>query len=282
MFPKVTDFRKQRKSNFIFAHININSYRNKFVYVSDLLFKRKVDNLAVSETKLDASFPLAQFSVNGYVVYRQDLTSSSGGLLIYIRYDLPHRRLLNAELNNAEFESIVLEVTLGKMKTLTGCIYKHPKASNTFFSECMRRLSDVLFCDYNDIIYLGDMNCCPTKSNVIHDLCDLYCLTNLIKEATCHKGANPSILDIILVSNPRRYAAVLNAECPISDFYNIIGAATKRFAPLKTPRQILYRSYKTFNEIDFINYIESAPFHVMDIFDDVDDMVHQHPNQGCN
>ena len=116
------------------------------------------------------------------------------------------------------------------------------------------------------------MNCCPTKSNVIHDLCDLYCLTNLIKEATCHKGTNPSILDIILVSNPRRYAAVLNAECPISDFHNIIGAATKRFAPLKTPRKILYRSYKTFNEIDFINDIESAPFHVMDIFDDVDDM----------
>ena len=64
---------------------------------------------------------------------------------------------------------------------------------------------------------------------------------------------------------------MLNAECPISDFHNIIGAATKRFAPLKTPRQILYR-YKSFNEIDFINYIESAPFHVMDIFDDVDDM----------
>ena len=115
------------------------------------------------------------------------------------------------------------------------------------------------------------MNCCHTKSNVIHDLCDLYCLTNLIKEATCHKGTNPSILDIILVSNPRRYVAVLNAECPISDFHNIIGAATKRFAPLKTPRQILYR-YKSFNEIDFINYIESIPFHVMDIFDDVDDM----------
>ena len=65
---------------------------------------------------------------------------------------------------------------------------------------------------------------------------------------------------------------MLTAECPISDFHNIIGAATKRFAPLKTHRQILYRSYKTFNEIDFINDIESAPFHVMDIFDDVDDM----------
>ena len=118
------------------------------------------------------------------------------------------------------------------MKTLIGCIYKHPKSINTFFSECMRRLSGVLFCDYHDIIYLEDMNYCPTKSNGIHDLCDLYCLTNPVKEATCHKGPNLSILDIILVSNPRRYAVVLNAECPISDFHNIIGAATKRFAPL--------------------------------------------------
>ena len=68
LFPKVTDFRKQHQSNFIFAHINMNSYRHKFVYVSALLSKRKADYLAVSETKLDASFPLAQFSVDRYVV----------------------------------------------------------------------------------------------------------------------------------------------------------------------------------------------------------------------
>ena len=70
----------------------------------------------------------------------------------------------------------------------------------------------------------------------------------------------------------RRFLSTLNAPCPISDFHNIIGAATKRFAAMKTPQTIYYRSYKHFIESDFCYDIERAPFYVMNIFDDVYDM----------
>ena len=45
----------------------------------------------------------------------------------------------------------------------------------------------------------------------------------------------PSLFDVILVSNARRYADTLNVLWSISDFHNIIGAATKRFAPSHEP-----------------------------------------------
>ena len=61
LFPGVTAFRRRFISNFIFAHLNINSYRHKYISIHDILAKKHVDYLTISEFKLDASFPSAHF-----------------------------------------------------------------------------------------------------------------------------------------------------------------------------------------------------------------------------
>ena len=127
-------------------------------------------------------------------------------------------------------------------------------------------------CYGDHFVYLWDMNCCRIKYHAIENICEQYDLTNLTKEPTCHKGPTPSLLDVILVSNSRRYSSTFNVFCGLSDFHNITGAATKRFAPSQKPRIIHYRSFEKFAEPEFIYDIACAPFHVMEIFDDVDDM----------
>ena len=122
LFPKVTKFRNRLPCNFILAHINIDSFRHKSAYVSDILRKKQVDFLEISETKLDSSFPKSQFDLGDYVLYRQDLTSSSGGLIVYVRDDLPHRRLCNTEINEDGYESFCIELTIGKYKTVVTCV----------------------------------------------------------------------------------------------------------------------------------------------------------------
>ena len=124
----------------------------------------------------------------------------------------------------------------------------------------------------SDFVLIGDMNCCPNKSKLISDVCDIYNMKNLIKDPTCHKGNVSTLLDVILVSNHRRYAGVLNCACGLSDCHNFIGAATKRFAPSQKPRRISYRSFKNFSDDAFVQNITSAPFHVGDIFDDLEDV----------
>ena len=110
-------------------HLNVNSYRHKFGYISDMLNKQCVDYLAISETKLDDNFPKSQFMVEGYSLYRQDLTNSSGGLIVYVRDDLPHTRMVHVEINKDGFESLCLELTIGKSKTILSCIYKTPQSN---------------------------------------------------------------------------------------------------------------------------------------------------------
>ena len=135
--PEVFDFRRRYISNFVFTHVNINSFRHKYPFIRDMLNKQSVDLLAISESKLDNSFTDSQFQVADYAIYRQDLTSSSGGLLVYVRADLPHRRLGKLEVNCQGFESLCLEITIGKAKTAFCCIYKHPKVKNDYFKKCV-------------------------------------------------------------------------------------------------------------------------------------------------
>ena len=76
--------RQENLNRIIIAHLNINSIRNKF----DLLANQitgNVDVLVISETKLDASFPIGQFKISGFSTpFRRDLDHYGGGLLVDI------------------------------------------------------------------------------------------------------------------------------------------------------------------------------------------------------
>ena len=199
LFRPVFDFRRKHPSNFIFAHVNVNSLRHKFASLHEILSKNCLDYFAISETKLDASFPDAQFNVNDFNILREDNTAASGGLMVYIRSDIPHRRLTAAEYNKDGIETICIEVLLGKTKTVIACIYKHPRVKNDLFKSAFSFISDQLFRNCTDTIFIGDMNCDPNKNNVIKDICDTYNLCNLIKDPTCHKADVSTLLDVVLV-----------------------------------------------------------------------------------
>ena len=50
----------------------------------------------VSETKLDKSFPLSQFKINGFSLpYRHDRNRHGGGVMIFVRDELPSKQLKN-------------------------------------------------------------------------------------------------------------------------------------------------------------------------------------------
>ena len=79
-------------------------------------------------------------------------------------------------------------------------------------------MADKQFLYNDDLTFIGDMNCCPRKSDIIKSFCDIYDLKNLVVSPNCHKDNNPTLLDVILVSKPRRFAKSLNYECILSDF----------------------------------------------------------------
>ena len=75
--------------NIIIAHLNINSLRNKFDSLVQLI-SGSVDILVIGETKLDSTFPKKQFIIEGFKEpYRNDRNGDGGGVMIYVRDDIP-------------------------------------------------------------------------------------------------------------------------------------------------------------------------------------------------
>ena len=76
---------RDNSSKLIFAHININSIRNKLEFLSTEV-KGNIDALMVSETKTDNSFPVGNFVIDWLsTTYRLDRDDNGGGIMLFVR-----------------------------------------------------------------------------------------------------------------------------------------------------------------------------------------------------
>ena len=108
--------RKSYPTNLVTGSLNVNSLRNKFETVKYIAVNNLVDMFALCETKLDDSFPLDQFSISNFICHRKDRTSHGGGLIFYVRSDIPQYRRCDIE-NIVDslitgLEIVVLEIIL--------------------------------------------------------------------------------------------------------------------------------------------------------------------------
>ena len=107
--------RSKHSKNIIFSNLNINSIRNKFDNVRAAIVNY-VDIFIAAQTKINESFPTAQFAIDGFhKPLRLDATDKSGGLLVYVRSYLPLRQLTKHEISS-DNQALVLEINLTKEK----------------------------------------------------------------------------------------------------------------------------------------------------------------------
>ena len=70
----------------------------------------------VSEAKIDVSFPTSQFVIQGFAApFRLDRTNTGGGILVYVRDDIPPK-LLNILYITSDTECLAIEINSRKTK----------------------------------------------------------------------------------------------------------------------------------------------------------------------
>ena len=71
--------------------LNINSLANKIEQLKEIV-KNNLD--VIIETKLYKSFPTRQFLMDGFTQpFRMDRDRHGGGLMVYVREDIPSKKL---------------------------------------------------------------------------------------------------------------------------------------------------------------------------------------------
>ena len=265
--PDTTAILKDIKLNninrLVVGHININSLSNKFESLK-FLFKGNIDILVITETKLDESFPLQQFVVEGYAIpFRLDRNVNGGGVLVYLREDIPCRQL-SIKSSTSHLEGIFLEINLRKTKWFIFGGYNYHKLNAAHFLAELGYALDKFMTLFDNFLILGDFNSEPSES-CMKEFCQLYNLKNLIIDPTCFKNPlNPSLIDLILTNKPKLFHQSKVIETGLSDHHKMTVSVLKTFFKKQAPICITYRDYKNFNRFLFHTEL-SQKLNVMDV-----------------
>ena len=156
----LSDLRRANPANLNFCYLNINSVRNKFTDFQEII-NGNVDVVSIAETKIDASFPSAQFVLEGYhSPYRLDKSSRSEGILIYVKSSVPSRCLSCEDLCDS-IQAVPLEINLRKGKWLVISIHRPPSQNSEYFLNNLTVMIETFsfFADiYNNYLIMGDFN----------------------------------------------------------------------------------------------------------------------------
>ena len=108
-YKTLRGLRSKHPKNVFLGHLNVNSLRNKFESLNELI----KDIFLWSESKLDSSSSDSQFLVPGYRIVKKG-QNKNGGVLKTLKRNNYQKKL----------EIILLEINLVKMKILVMELYK--------------------------------------------------------------------------------------------------------------------------------------------------------------
>ena len=145
----------------------------------------------ISETKIDESFPLGKFKINGF---------NGGSIMLFVLKDIP-AKLIASEI--PPVEDLYGEVRLRKQKWLIISSYNPNKSMISQHMEALGKNMDLYSSTSGNFIFLGDFNA-GMEHSTLKDFCNLHSLTSLINKPTCWKNpTKATCIDLILTNRPK-------------------------------------------------------------------------------
>ena len=249
-FDLIKQNRLKNKNKVILAHLNINSIRNKFTCLKELV-SDNIDVLVIQETKLDETFPERAFMIPGYKKpFRKDRNSHGGGIMVFIRDDIPSREVPQIQ-GFSDLEGMFVEINLRKSKWLLFATYKPPSFSKNNYFSLVNKALDAYGSKFENIILMGDLNTTNDDENLVEFLEDRE-LSNLVHFPTCFMSeTNPSTIDLIITNKPKSFQNTIGVSTGISDFHKMVLTSMKTTFPKAVPKEIVYRDTKNFDKKAF-------------------------------
>ena len=101
------------------------------------------------ETKIDDTFPSELFLIDGFSKpFRRDRNCHGGGILIYVRDDIPCKQL-NKHTFPGDIEGIFVEINLRKVKLLLLGTYHPPSQSDKYYFNKLGNCLDIYINTYD-------------------------------------------------------------------------------------------------------------------------------------
>lgn len=265
------------------GHLNVQGIQNKLDQVS-LMLNNSENNICIlglSETKLKDFHPDSYFFVDNYQFFRRDRVitrerqEQGGGIIVYVKNGMKVERRKDLETN--EIECVWLEV-FPKMSSsfLVGTIYRHPN-DGVEWNENFEILIEKVLEKQKEIYLLGDFNRDLLNENTKKawlEYMEPFGLHQKVNCATRITSHSQTLIDHIYCNVQENISSVKVPKIGISDHFPIfLTRKTNNTTPKSSHYTITYRSYKNFKEQEFLNELQSSPWDVIKVFDNVNDVV---------
>ena len=156
--------------------------------VLELTIDENIDILCIAETKIDESFPWAQFVLSCYhKPSLLDISDKQGGLLIYIKSHLPLRPLSIHNIHN-DIQVLPFELNLWKENWMFMCICRPPNENNPYVLDNLSLIADHYSSIYNNYIIVDNLSLIADHYSTIYD--NYLILGDFNMEPSCATSAS--------------------------------------------------------------------------------------------
>ena len=165
--------------------------------------------------------------------FRLGRNRNGGGLMIFIRDDIPSTLLKHEHVFPSDIEGLCIELNFRKCKWLLLRTYHPPSQSDQYFFNNLDKSLDT-YSNYENILLVGDFNA-QTTNQYLSSFLYRHELSSVVKENTCFKNvSNPSYIDLFLTNSALSFQDTMTVSCGLSDFHKL--AMTVRFLKINHMR----------------------------------------------
>ena len=176
-----------------------------------------------------------------------------------------------------EIECLVLEVFPTNSKSyLVGMLYRHPNET-AIWNENFEIFVDRILETQKDFYLLGDFKRDLLNENIKKswmEYLEPFGLLQMVNQSTRKTSSAETLIDHIYCNIKTNLNTIDVPKIGLSVHFPIfLTRKTNCSVPKLTHHTISYRSYKHFNEQEFISDLQSAPWDIIKLFDDTNDVV---------
>ena len=240
----------------LICHLNVRSLTKKIDEVHTMITEKCIDIMALSETWLSTDHTVVP--PTGYQMLRQDLTSHSGGVCLYLRNHYNTNRIPALCHRSKTLEVLTVSIKAKKSLLLT-VVYRHPKATKADLAS-LDGIMRTMALTGKMMLLLGDFNCDMGKEQRdthTTSLCDSLAelgLHQLITAPTRTTRTSSTIIDLVITNSKRHIMAHGVQPCSISD-HDIIYAVLRAKLPKPARVNITFRPVKKMDKAAYIQHL---------------------------
>ena len=252
------------------AYLNFYHLCNKVTSINVLLTStlKGTHIMGIGESRLKDFMDDKQLHIENYSIIRRDKTHDNHtGIAAYIHNSIYHNVKRRSDLDHKDIECLWVELIQEKsIPSLICFLYRNPEDKGKALSEWQTKFQEMIekipHKNY-ELQILGDLNIdLHLKQPDWDAITTQLGLEQLIQETTRETITKISLIDHIYTNTRSKIINTKVLQTKLSDHYTIYCTYLLKLpkAAPKEHKYMNYRSYKHFNENEYLSYLGTLPF----------------------